>query len=197
MTGAGANEVAVIVPLKSFRSAKARLSGVLDPQHRAELARTMAGAVVAAAGELRVLVATDDDEVARWAAAQDCEVVHTIGLDLDGSVGAALETARAGGATFALVVHGDLPLADDLGPLAAELGPGKLVLVTDRSGDGTNVLGVPLGTAPDAPFEVAYGVGSAQRHRSRATQRGWEVVTPDAPAFAHDIDTPDDLEQLP
>ncbi len=187
----------MIVPLKSFRTAKARLAGVLDPQRRADLAREMAGAVVASAGDLRVLVATDDDEVARWATAHRCEVVATTGLDLDGSVGAALETARAEGASFALVVHGDLPLADDLQPLAAELAPDRMVLVTDRAGDGTNVLGVPLGEHVDPLFDVAYGAGSAQRHRARAAVRGWEVVTVASPAFAHDVDTPADLEQLP
>lgn len=187
----------MIVPLKSFRSAKARLAEVLDAEHRADLARSMAGTVVAAAGGLRVLVATDDDEVARWAGEKDCDVVSTVGLDLDGSVAAALETARADGASYALVVHGDLPLADDLTPLAAELGPERLVLVTDRSGDGTNVLGVPLDPRSGPPFDVAYGVGSAQRHRSRAAERGWDVVTVVAPTFAYDVDTPADLEQLP
>ncbi len=88
-------------------------------------------------------------------------------------------------------------LADDLQPLAAELAPDRMVLVTDRAGDGTNVLGVPLGEHVDPLFDVAYGAGSAQRHRARAAVRGWEVVTVASPAFAHDVDTPADLEQLP
>ena len=58
-----ANGPAVLIPVKSFATAKARLGEALDPSQRAELARTLATAVLAAAAPHPVFVATDDPEV--------------------------------------------------------------------------------------------------------------------------------------
>ena len=55
------------MPVKAFTAAKGRLSVVLDRFARADLARWLAGRVVAAAGELPTFIACDDDEVAAWA----------------------------------------------------------------------------------------------------------------------------------
>ncbi|MBA2624952.1 MAG: 2-phospho-L-lactate guanylyltransferase, partial [Acidimicrobiia bacterium] len=54
--------VALLVPVKDFARAKARLAGVLDAPARNELARRMATRVVLAAGALPVSVVCDDDE---------------------------------------------------------------------------------------------------------------------------------------
>ena len=62
-------DAVVLLPVKAFGEAKARLAGVLDPAQRARLARWTAERVVAAAGELPVYVVCDDDEVAEWATA--------------------------------------------------------------------------------------------------------------------------------
>ena len=53
----------MLLPVKAFRHAKARLAAALDPQHRAELARDMATNVVRAAGDLPVAIVCDDDAV--------------------------------------------------------------------------------------------------------------------------------------
>ena len=57
----------VLVPIKAFGAAKARLDGALPDDERAELARTLAATVLAAATPLPVLVVCDDDEVAAFA----------------------------------------------------------------------------------------------------------------------------------
>ncbi|MGC9963112.1 MAG: 2-phospho-L-lactate guanylyltransferase, partial [Acidimicrobiales bacterium] len=58
---------ALLVPVKSFRTAKLRLAPVLNASERAELARSLAAGVLAAAGSLECNVVCDDEEVAQWA----------------------------------------------------------------------------------------------------------------------------------
>jgi len=58
--------VAVLIPVKAFGAAKGRLAEVLDGQARADLARSMATIVVAAAAPLPVTVVCDDDDVDAW-----------------------------------------------------------------------------------------------------------------------------------
>ena len=60
------NGSVVLVPVKAFAQAKARLAVSLDPAQRAELARAMAEHVLAAARPLPVAVVCDDEDVAEW-----------------------------------------------------------------------------------------------------------------------------------
>jgi 2-phospho-L-lactate guanylyltransferase (CobY/MobA/RfbA family) len=80
---------ALLVPVKSFRTAKFRLSPVLSPDERAQLARRLATGVLAAAGGLPRNVVCDDAEVAKWAAGAGARVIWTPGLGLSGAVQAA------------------------------------------------------------------------------------------------------------
>lgn len=60
----------MVIPIKPFTSAKGRLSQVLTPAQRAQLARECAERVVKSAGNLSVLVVTDtsdNNEVPEWA----------------------------------------------------------------------------------------------------------------------------------
>ena len=66
---------AVVVPIRSFEGALSRLEHVLGRSGCRDLMRAMAGRVVAAAGGLPVHVATDDADVAAWAAGLGAEVV--------------------------------------------------------------------------------------------------------------------------
>jgi len=174
---------AVVVPVKAFSRAKARLAPALDEAARAELARRMADRVLDAAGSLPVHVACDDDEVAAWARARGASVVWTEGLDLNGSVGAALAVVDA---DVVVVAHADLPRASDL--TAAVVAEG-VALVPDRRHDGTNVLCLPTGTA----FELKYGPGSFARHRAEAARVGLRCAVLELPDLMWDVDEPSDL----
>ena len=46
----------VVIPIRAFRSGKVRLADVLSTTERAELAETMADRVVAAAGNLPIVI---------------------------------------------------------------------------------------------------------------------------------------------
>src|SRR4051812_5569183 len=107
----GGGHSAVVMPVKSFARAKARLATVLDEQARSDLARSMAERVLAAAGSLPVTIACDDDEVAAWARSRGASVAWTPDTDLNGAVTAAVASLDAG---RVVVAHADLPKARDL-----------------------------------------------------------------------------------
>ena len=80
------NGSVVLVPVKAFAQAKARLAVSLDPAQRAELARAMAEHVLAAARPLPVAVVCDDEDVAEWAEEQAAIVLREPGRGLNGAV---------------------------------------------------------------------------------------------------------------
>ncbi len=179
--------VAVVLPVKAFAQAKRRLAPVLEPREREDLARSMAATVVAAAGDLPVVVVCDDDMVRAWAEELGVEVLWTPGVGLNGAVEAGVAHVAAQGVDRAVVAHADLPLATDLAWVAAFDG---VTLVPDRHGDGTNVASVPT----DAGFAFAYGAGSCARHEAEARRLGLPVrVVPDD-RLGWDVDQPADLD---
>ena len=183
----GAPVAAVLVPVKAFTRAKQRLADVLDATARRDLAVTMAETVLRAAGNLRVAVVCDDDEVRTWAEAQGAEAIWTPDLGLNGAVEAGIAHLARRGAERIIVAHADLPLARDLVWVADTDG---VTLVPDRHRDGTNVLCVPA----DAGFRPAYGAGSFGAHRAEAARLGLVTrIVPD-PALGWDVDVPADLD---
>ncbi|MFV0306803.1 MAG: 2-phospho-L-lactate guanylyltransferase [Desertimonas sp.] len=179
-------EVAVLIPVKRFTAAKARLTGVLDASARARLARWLADRVVAASGSAPVFVACDDDDVAGWADAAGAEVLWSPGVGLNGAVDAGRATISGKGFDHLVIAHSDLPLAHDLDRLATV---GTVTLVPDRHRDGTNVVAVPVGV--DLP--ASYGAGSFARHLALAMALGVAVEVWDDPRLALDLDRADDL----
>ncbi len=163
-------DAVVLLPVKAFGDAKARLAGVLDPTQRARLARWTAERVVAAAGELPVYVACDDDEVAEWATAHGATVLWHPGAGLNGAVNASMPSLRADGVTQVIVAHGDLPYPAGLPRIAR---PGVVTLVPDRHGDGTNVVVRPDGDRVPAGLRTRLVPPPPRRgDRRRARRRG-------------------------
>lgn len=185
-------DTAVIVPVKAFDVAKARLATVLDGASRAELARTMATRVLMAAAPLHVAVVCDDDTVSAWATDAGAEVVWTPGLGLDGAVSAGLAAMADRGFTRVVVAHSDLPFATALASLVSLLDSldAQVLLVPDRHLDGTNVAVVPT----DAGFRFAYGPASFASHKAEAHRLGLRVLVHESEALGWDVDTPADLD---
>lgn len=174
---------AVVVPVKAFARAKARLAPALDERARVELARRMADRVLDAARDLPVWVACDDDEVAGWATARGASVAWVPGTDLNGAVAAAVAALDV---DRVVVAHADLPQAEDL---TAALGTTGVVLVPDRQHDGTNVLSLPTGTG----FTFRYGPGSFSSHHREAARVGLDVEVRELADLMWDVDEPSDL----
>jgi 2-phospho-L-lactate/phosphoenolpyruvate guanylyltransferase len=179
----------VLVPVKAFARAKARLAPTLDPAQRASLARVMAEHVLAAASPLPVAVVCDDDEVARWAAGRGALVLPEPGRGLDGAVESGVRRLADAGAEEVLVVHADLPLASGLARLAGFAG---ITLVPDRREDGTNVACVPARSG----FRFSYGAGSFRRHQAEAARLGLSLCIIREPALGADVDVPADIPNV-
>jgi 2-phospho-L-lactate guanylyltransferase len=176
----------VLVPVKAFSRAKARLAPSLDPTRRAALARHMAGLVLAAARPLPVAVVCDDEEVAEWATGMGAMVLPEPGRGLNGAVQSGVRRLGDAGAAEVLVVHGDLPLAQGLAHLSGFAG---VTLVPDRVEDGTNVVCV----APEAGFRFSYGSGSFRRHQDEARRLGMALRVVRDPVLGADVDEPADI----
>lgn len=182
---------AVVIPVKAFASAKVRLAPAMGERARAELARSMATQVVAAAAPLPVHVVCDDDEVAAWAKACGAAVIWTPGRGLNGAVQDAVGQLASAGVAHVTVAHADLPRATDLRWPSRFAG---ITLVPDRHGDGTNVISLPTGCG----FTFAYGPGSFARHAAEALRHPLPLRVARRADLAWDVDVPDDLlEPIP
>jgi 2-phospho-L-lactate guanylyltransferase len=193
MTGAVApsSRVGVVVPIRSFVGAKARLADHLDEDARASALRRMADRVIDAASPLSVLVVSSAPEVRAWADERGAEVIDDPG-SLDGAASAGTQHLLASGFVRAVVAHADLPRARTLAPLATDVERPVVMLVPCHREDGTNVLSVPT----DLGFRFAYGLGSFQRHLAEARRLGVEARVIRPPDLTIDVDTPDDLHYL-
>jgi 2-phospho-L-lactate/phosphoenolpyruvate guanylyltransferase len=176
---------AVVVPIKDFRRAKQRLSSVLTPAERVELARRMATHVIRIAAPHPVYVVCDDHEVATFAEELGADVLWRPNLGLNGAIAAGVEHL-ADTADRVLVAHSDLPLARSFASL---LHANDVAMVSDRHGRGTNAIALPTGT----PFTFRFGPGSFAAHRGEATRQQLAVTHIADHGLSWDVDTPDDL----
>jgi len=181
--------LAVVIPVKSFGAAKARLSGVLSPPARARLARWTASRVTAAARGLDTFVACDDPEVADWATTEGAQVLWGAGLGLNGAVDAAVAAVRQLGYQRVLISHADLPLAEDYPNLVDGVDPRSVLLVPDRFKDGTNLIIRPV----DIELPASYGGGSFRTHLRLALLTGLPVTVRMDVRLGLDLDTVTEL----
>ena len=176
----------MIVPIKAFHEAKARLADELSPTERGALARWTAARVLGAAGGLARFVVCDHAEVAEFARAHGAEVLWKPGLGLNAAVQCGVADVARLGTRHVVVAHSDLPLAADLDEV---IRPGYGVLVADRHGDGTNVISLPTAV----PFTFRYGAASFRQHLGALVRAGVPVEVRVDPLLALDVDRPADL----
>ena len=179
-------EAAVLIPVKAFSDAKARLSEALDPAERSVLARSMATTVVRAAGSLPVWIVCDDDDVRDWAGSVGADVLWKPDRGLNGAVNEGVSDLARLGIRRVIVAHADLPHALDLTVVADSAG---VTLVPDRHDDGTNVAAVPANSG----FVFSYGPNSFSRHLLEAERLGLDVRVLRDLRLGWDVDRPEDL----
>ncbi len=177
--------IVVIIPIKSFRMGKQRLSDALEDGPRQTLGRALAGhtaGVVEEAG-LIPLIVTADPQVAEWATTSGFPSLPDSGIGLTAAATIGTEWARASGSRW-IVLHGDLPLltTSDVAAVARPLSAGHAVIAPSSDG-GTSAIG------SDSDFQFEFGVGSFHRHLPRLNAATIVVRT----GLALDVDSPNDL----
>jgi 2-phospho-L-lactate/phosphoenolpyruvate guanylyltransferase len=194
-----------IIPVKRFGDAKQRLLDALDRPQRAALIKAMITDVLAATdrSELveRVIVVSGEGRAERLALRHAQRTTTPLEVLRDPDERGHSEAATLGiiralslGAECAALLPGDCPLLDD-GELDAALGRmsrGRVTVVPDRHGTGTNALLL----APADAIGPAFGPGSAERHSERARLAGHELAVERLESLGLDLDTPEDLRAL-
>jgi 2-phospho-L-lactate/phosphoenolpyruvate guanylyltransferase len=183
-----------VIPVKSFASAKQRLSPFLNSPERAHLARLMFEDVLDALGMARqlrgCLVVTHDAQAAAIARKSGVQVVDANG-DSGFSVAVSCATAALPPGSGMLVVPTDVPqVSPALVDLIAALTPSPgLTLVPATSDGGTNLLAM----RPCTLLPPLFGRDSFARHRRAAAAAGiTPVIWPSSDAGL-DLDRPADL----
>ena len=182
---------AIVVPLRSFHDAKARLAEVLDGHDRVALMRRLARQVIRAAGSHPVAVITNDAAVIEFAQREGATIVGDPGT-LDTAASEGVHWARSIGCVRVVVLHADLPFARAVTKLTAPGDARVAVIVPDQREDGTPAISIPV----DSTFRFAYGPQSFARHCAAAesAELAVEVLYDDDLGF--DVDLPIDLEAM-
>ena len=182
----------VAIPIKNFDAAKSRLSPVLARGDVSKLARSLAVGVIQACSPRTCAVLCDDDDVERFARDMDVRVVRVSAGGLNDAVSDGYKILGHDYEDI-IVAHGDLAHPSGLGNFEFDFRiANDITLVTDRHGDGTNVLALPSGL----DFNFGYGPHSAQRHQREAERLGLRIsIMTDSP-WGLDIDTPEDFQEL-
>ena len=194
-----------MVPVKRFARAKTRLAEAVGPQGRAALMRAMLEdalrALDVAQSIERVIVVSGEGRAERVAMESAKRVTTPIEVlrepDERGHSEAAvlgIVRALALGAECSALLPGDCPLLDpaELDAALERMAPGRVAVIPDRHGSGTN--GLLL--APADAIGPAFGEGSRERHLDRARRAGYDAVVEELESLALDLDTPADLEEL-
>jgi 2-phospho-L-lactate guanylyltransferase len=194
-----------IIPVKRFGHAKQRLLEALDRPARAALVKAMLRDVLAAASQAtqveRLILVTGEGRAERIALHHAQRTTTPLEVLRDptdaGHPKAAtlgIVRAKALGADCVALLPGDCPLLEpeELDGALERMRPGRVAVIPDRHGAGTNGL---LMSPPDA-IGPAFGEGSRDRHAERARSAGHEVAIEPLPSLALDLDTPEDLWAL-
>ncbi len=195
---------AIIIPFRSLRDGKSRLSTVLEPLDRSALNHRMLFGVVRAALEVRsaprvIVITPDDDAIAELEGTFDGKLTLLRQPDRERGLNAALSQAT----TFALgrrsrtivVIPADLPLlrANDIENLLRRDAP--VVVAPDRHRSGTNGLMQRI-DATHGEFVYHFGPDSFRLHLNEAHRLGLDAATAVAMGISFDLDTPSDLSDL-
>lgn len=185
----------IVIPVKGFAAAKRRLSPLLSPPERADLARAMLADVLAALASCRgiadVTIVTSDGEAAEQARRAGAVVLREPqAAGINRAVDVAAREFNDGSAM--LVVPADLPeiAAGSVDAVAAALTGSPAVAIVAASADrGTNLLAL----RPADAIPPCFGLDSAGRHVAAARAASIEPLRLAFPDIARDVDTPEDL----
>jgi 2-phospho-L-lactate guanylyltransferase len=189
-----------LVPIKRFPAAKSRLSTVFSREECNRLAESMARdvlrALIAAPEIAGIAILTAEPSLAQFPEAAGARLfAETPGGDYCADLAATAASLAASGARTLVVLPSDLPTlsaASVRALLTAHTTTPEGVTVAAARDGGTNALVL----TPPTIMPFLFGPDSATRHMAAASARGVACQRLDIPAFARDIDTPEDVQWL-
>lgn len=175
-----------IVPIRSFRLGKQRLSEALSDPDREQLGRRLASHVVTivAAADVVPLIVSGDSDVTDWSSRNGFSCIPDPGGGLDAAARAGVDRANESKSRW-VVLHSDLPALQpsDVTRVFHALETAGSVIAPSSDG-GTSAL------ASRTPVEFRYGPASFHRHLPRLVDPVVVVST----GLLLDVDSPDDLQ---
>lgn len=194
----GIGQVRAIVPLKTIKKSKTRLSD-LKADDRAKLTVAMFRNVLLALRSARkisgVTVVGHDSSASRLAHRYGAKFLwegRGHGLNRAVRLGIKRLDHQADGAV--MIIHADLPLlkSRDIDRFLTQSKGAQIAMVPCKNGTGTNAL---LLAPPDA-IRPVFGEGSYRRHLSLAKQTGLPCKVVRIPGIEFDVDELRDLRRL-
>jgi len=186
----------VIVPHRGLDASKSRLSPVLSPDERGDLAAHLLRRVLRIARQAvpDVVVISPSADLGELIEASGARLLVQRGMGLNAGLDQARDVAVAEGMETLLVLHGDLPeldVPDVQALIAAVPDEGGVAIAPDRGGSGTNGLAL----RPPAAIPFRFGIDSFSAHQGAARSAGVPLAIVRRPGLAFDLDTPDDLSE--
>jgi len=189
--------VCAVVPVKTLRDSKRRLSAVLNPHERRLLAVAMLEDVLAALkkSEVQETVVVSNDSVIHEVADKHGVVYLEAGQSgLNSAIEEATNWCVQNGADAVLVLPADIPFVSsrDINKMTKLGAEETSVVLSPSQDDGTNAM---LLNPPNS-IKMCFGPRSFARHIKEARSRKVEVKFYYSAEIALDIDSVEDLKQL-
>ncbi|MGH2750300.1 MAG: 2-phospho-L-lactate guanylyltransferase [Actinomycetota bacterium] len=184
-----------LLPVKRFDHAKGRLSGWLNPDERASVARALfedALDLCSSTTWLSWWVVSDDEGVLALAGERGFRTTKDEGTGLNDALELAVQAIVSAGARSLTVVPSDVPLAyeEDLRDLLDTGATSDVVVVPSDGDGGTNGLYL----APPDLLAPSFGPSSLRAHVDAAAARRLRCSILALPRLALDIDTVTDVD---
>ena len=185
-----------IIPVKPLKHAKSRLSTVLLPEERYQLAQAMFRHVLSVVMQARsvagaLVISRDTKALAIGRELGAKTLQESAESNLNPALLRATMVLISWRADAVLVLPADLPFINDvdIAQLVRLSTDRSIVIATDSEQDGTNALLV----RPPGAIGYAYGAGSYARHIETAERKDIAVQRYESPRTRLDIDVPADL----
>jgi 2-phospho-L-lactate/phosphoenolpyruvate guanylyltransferase len=188
----------ILVPVKNLVDAKQRLSSILSPHERFELAQAMCEDVLQALANWQhrppVAVVTNDAFARDLAARFNFEVVADDSSGETNAIEMATAICSECGANSTLVMPADIPLIEvsELQRIVDSAPPRGALLVPDAAGRGTNA----AWRSPANLFPLRFGNDSFLPHLAAAKAAGHPCIVLKLAGIARDVDRPEDLFEV-
>ncbi|MCZ2720897.1 2-phospho-L-lactate guanylyltransferase [Marinomonas sp. 15G1-11] len=187
----------IVIPMKSPKKAKQRLSLHLSNEDRESLALTLFKKTLAFFNRhfphIETLVVSESSEVLALAKTYGTHTLFDDGSQgLNGALKRACGWVKQAGFSQQLIIPSDIAILDkmEIESLLLSSEQASVVIALAKDG-GTNAL---LTSPPDA-IEFAYGTHSANKHKAQAVSKKMSCVCLQLSHLSLDIDLSDDLEK--